>query len=103
AQIIPLMDLGPPTFILPDHWNHIHVGYTFAQTGQLKQLSEILKPEQWQRLIQRLGEIPNPKVAPKPSRASLPAGPGQGRAPRGGVAPPRLPTPCQVAEGGWPR
>ena len=28
AQIISLMDLGPPTFILPDHYNHIHVGYT---------------------------------------------------------------------------
>jgi Transglycosylase SLT domain len=74
AQIISLMDLGPPTFILPDHWNHIHVGYTFTTSGSsVKQLGEILKPEQWQRLIQRLGEIQNPKVPTKPSGAALPA------------------------------
>src|SRR5262249_22122578 len=67
AQIISLMNLGPPTFILPDHWNHIHVGYTFSTSGSsLKQLGEILKPEQWQRLIQRLGQIQNPKVPAKP-------------------------------------
>jgi hypothetical protein len=74
AQIISLMDLGPPTFILPDHYNHIHVGYTFTTSGSsIKQLGEILKPEQWQRLIQRLGEIQNPKVPAKPSAAALPA------------------------------
>ncbi len=74
AQIISLMDLGPPTFILPDHYNHIHVGYTFTSGGSsIKQLGEILKPEQWQRLIQRLGQIQNPKVPSKPSAAALPA------------------------------
>src|SRR3954453_13554426 len=74
AQIISLMDLGPPTFILPDHYNHIHVGYPFTTSGSsIKQLGEILKPEQWQRLIQRLGEIQNPKVPSKPSAAALPA------------------------------
>jgi hypothetical protein len=80
AQIISLMDLGPPTFILPDHYNHIHVGYTFTTAGSsIKQLGEILKPEQWQRLIQRLGEIQNPKVPSKPSDAALPAkGPNNG-------------------------
>ncbi len=74
AQIISLMDLGPPTFILPDHYNHIHVGYTFTTQGSsIKQLGEILKPEQWQRLIQRLGQIQNPKVPTKPSDAATPA------------------------------
>jgi hypothetical protein len=73
AQIISLMDLGPPTFILSDHYDHIHVGYTFSTTDNLKQLGQILNPEQWQRLIQRLGEIPNPKVPSKPSGAALPA------------------------------
>jgi len=73
AQIISLMDLGPPTFILPDHYNHIHVGYTFSTSGNLSQLGEMLKPEQWQRLIQRLGEIQNPKVPAKPSAAAVPA------------------------------
>ena len=80
AQIISLMDLGPPTFILPDHYNHIHVGYTFSTTGGLNQLGQILKPEQWQRLIQRLGEIRNPQVPTKPSSASLPAKGASGEA-----------------------
>jgi len=79
AQIISLMDLGPPTFILPDHYNHIHVGYSFSTTDGLKQLGEILKPEQWQRLIQRLGEIQNPKVPAKPSDAALPSAKGDRR------------------------
>jgi hypothetical protein len=74
AQIISLMDLGPPTFILPDHYNHIHVGYTFTSGGSsIQQLGQILKPDQWQRLIQRLGQIQNPKVPSKPSNAALPA------------------------------
>jgi hypothetical protein len=74
AQIISLMNLGPPTFVLPDHWNHIHVGYSFTTgSSSIKQLGQILKPEQWQRLIQRLGQIQNPKVPSKPSAAALPA------------------------------
>jgi hypothetical protein len=74
AQIISLMDLGPPTFSLPDHADHIHVGYSFTTAGgSIDQLGQILKPEQWQRLIERLGEIQNPKVPGKPSAAALPA------------------------------
>jgi hypothetical protein len=74
AQIISLMDLGPPTFILPDHRNHIHVGYSFTSGGSsIHQLGQVLKPDQWQRLIQRLGQIKNPKVPSKPSAAALPA------------------------------
>jgi hypothetical protein len=82
AQIISLMDLGPPTFILPDHYNHIHVGYTFSTSGgnNFQQLGEVLNPQQWQRLIQRLGQIQNPKVPAKPSAASLPA---KGKQPAG--------------------
>jgi hypothetical protein len=73
AQIISLMELGLPTFAMADHNDHIHVGYSFSTSGNLQQLGEILKPEQWQRLIQRLGEIQNPKVPSKPSDAALPA------------------------------
>ena len=74
AQIISLMDLGPPTFAMSDHDDHIHVGYAFTTSGNsIEQLGEILKPEQWQRLIQRLGQIQNPKVPAKPSSAALPA------------------------------
>ncbi|HEY6671457.1 MAG TPA: hypothetical protein VIZ91_03040, partial [Solirubrobacterales bacterium] len=73
AQIISLMELGPPTFSMADHNDHIHVGYSFSTSGNLQQLGEILKAEQWQRLIQRLEEIQNPKVPSKPSDAALPA------------------------------
>jgi hypothetical protein len=74
SQIISLMELGPPTFAMGDHADHIHVGYSFTTSGSsIKQLGQILKPEQWQRLIERLGQIPNPKVPTKPSAAALPA------------------------------
>jgi Transglycosylase SLT domain len=72
AQIISLMELGPPTFAMADHNDHIHVGYSFSTTGNLQQLGQMLKPEQWQRLIQRLGQIENPKVPAKPSVSALP-------------------------------
>jgi len=74
AQLISLMELGPPTFALSDHDDHIHVGYTFTASDAGSQLNQILKPEQWERLIERLGEIPNPDVRAKPSEASLPTG-----------------------------
>ncbi|HYU15093.1 MAG TPA: lytic murein transglycosylase [Candidatus Acidoferrum sp.] len=75
AQIISLMELGPPTFAMGDHDDHIHVGYTppFGAGQPFEQLARVLKPEQWERLIARLGEIDNPKVRAKPSDASLPA------------------------------
>ena len=72
-QIISLMDLGDPTFVLSDHDDHIHVGYTFNIGKGSQQFAELLKPEQWQRLIERLGEIDNPEVPAKPSKFSLPA------------------------------
>jgi Transglycosylase SLT domain len=75
AQIISLMELGPQTFAMGDHADHIHVGYTppLGAGQPLDQLARVLKPEQWQRLIDRLGEIENPEVRAKPSEASLPA------------------------------
>ncbi|MGZ5334789.1 MAG: lytic murein transglycosylase [Solirubrobacterales bacterium] len=75
SQIITLMDLGGPTFSMGDHDDHIHVGYTPLASGGagVQQLAQVLKPEQWERLIDRLGEIENPKVPAKPSDASVPA------------------------------
>ena len=70
-------------FAMGDHDDHIHVGYTplyGAGRGLVSSSSrQILKPEQWERLIDRLGEIENPTVPTKPSDASLPAGKGKGR------------------------
>ena len=39
-----------------------------------QQFSQLLKPGQWQRLVQRLGQIQNPSVPTAPSQASTPAG-----------------------------
>jgi hypothetical protein len=85
AQIISLMEMGSPTFAMGDHADHIHVGYTplYGAGEPFQQLARILKPDQWQRLIDRIGEIENPTVRAKPSEASLPAGdggPGNGQA-----------------------
>ena len=72
AQIISLMELGRR----PSQWRTTTTTSTSATastSGNFQQLGEILKAEQWQRLIQRLGEIQNPKVPSKPSDAALPA------------------------------
>ncbi len=41
---------------------------------------QLLKPDQWQRLVKRLGEIPNPTVPVGASGASLPANGKKGSA-----------------------
>ncbi len=83
-QVISLEDLpGETSFAMPDHYDHVHVGYHPLEGGPLDaQFSALLKPDQWQRLIQRLGQIENPEVPIKPSRFSVPdrkpAGKGTG-------------------------
>jgi hypothetical protein len=62
------------TLSLPDHADHIHVGFQplyGANTKLGRQLSAILKPSQWTRLIERLGEIDNPTVPINPSKGAL--------------------------------
>jgi Transglycosylase SLT domain len=73
-QVISLEDLpGETSFALPDHYDHVHVGYRALEGNPLEtQFSALLKPDQWQRLIGRLGQIENPEVPIKPSRFSLP-------------------------------
>ncbi len=73
-QVISLEDLpGETSFAMPDHYDHVHVGYHPLEGGPLDaQFSALLKPDQWQRLIQRLGQIENPEVPIKPSRFSVP-------------------------------
>jgi hypothetical protein len=79
-QIISLMTFqgADNTFSMPDHADHIHVGWhplygTNSKTA--KQVNAILKPKQWIKLIDRLGEIDNPTVRRGPSRFSLDAKP----------------------------
>ncbi|HMJ35784.1 MAG TPA: lytic murein transglycosylase [Baekduia sp.] len=75
-QIISLMtfDGADNTMSLPDHADHIHVGFrplygTDSKLG--RQLNSALKPSQWIKLISRLGEIDNPKVLTQPSQYSI--------------------------------
>ena len=73
-ELISLMDFGGPSFPLPDHADHVHVGYSPEYGDQAgDQFVQLLKPDQWKRLIDRLGEIDNPEVPVGPSRFSTPA------------------------------
>ncbi len=73
-QLISLEDLpGPTSFAAADHADHIHVGFHAIGDNPLEtRFSPLLKPDQWQRLINRLGQIENPEVAIRPSASSLP-------------------------------
>jgi len=75
-QIISLMQYpgADNTLALPDHYDHIHVGFHPAGdtgTGDVKQTSS-LKPSQWHRLLDRLGQIQNPTVPTSPSKYAIP-------------------------------
>ena len=78
-QIISLMTYPGTdnTLALPDHWNHIHVGFHPADNllgGQ--RLQAVLKPSQWTKLVDRLGSIPNPVVPRHVSKYAIKDGHG---------------------------
>jgi murein DD-endopeptidase MepM/ murein hydrolase activator NlpD len=79
-ELISLENLGGPSFPLPDHDDHVHIGWQPAFLGQEASFVQLLKPDQWQRLTDRLGEIDNPEVPTKPSKYSLPDRPKHGSA-----------------------
>src|SRR3954471_24761699 len=76
-QIISLMSFpdADNTLVLADHDDHIHVGFRAQGAAPAgtddSQLSAVLKPSQWDRLIERLGEIDNPAVPVNPSKGAL--------------------------------
>jgi murein DD-endopeptidase MepM/ murein hydrolase activator NlpD len=74
-QIISLMtfDGADNTLALPDHYDHIHVGYRPLYTGQKlgKRMDSVLKPSQWIKLIDRIGSIDNPTVLTQPSKYAI--------------------------------
>jgi hypothetical protein len=81
-QIISLLDFGQNTLAMADHADHIHVGFhpLFGANTKLgRQTQSVLKPGQWDTLVQRLGQIQNPNVPTAPSKYSLPSNNGQGR------------------------
>ena len=75
-QVISLENLpGETSFAEADHYDHVHIGYYPVATEATpleSEFSTLLKPEQWQRLIGRLGEIENPEVPIGPSKYSVP-------------------------------
>ncbi len=101
-QIISLMQYpgAPNTLAMPEHWNHIHVGFrpTAAQlplNGQAAasaasagkgapspvSVPSDLSTTQWNQLVTRIGALPAPKVAAKPGPSAIkdpkPAGSGK--------------------------
>ena len=81
-QIISLMTFEDTdnTLSMADHADHIHVGFEpqyGSNTKLAKQLNAVLKPNQWTRLIERLGKIDNPTVSVAPSKAALKAKPSR--------------------------
>jgi murein DD-endopeptidase MepM/ murein hydrolase activator NlpD len=80
-QIISLMSYPGTdnTLAKADHYNHIHVGFRpegaeAASAGG--SLSSAITPTEWIKLIDRLGEIPDPSVSSGPSTAAIPVHPG---------------------------
>jgi hypothetical protein len=76
-QIISLMTFEGTdnTLALPDHADHIHVGFRplYGENTKLgKQLNAVLKPKQWIKLIDRIGQIDNPTVLTTPSKYAVP-------------------------------
>jgi soluble lytic murein transglycosylase-like protein len=75
-QIISLMtfDGTDNTFSMGDHDDHIHVGWRplYGENRRAaRQIDAVLKPDQWIKLIDRLGAIDNPAVRAQPSRFAV--------------------------------
>jgi hypothetical protein len=75
-QIISLMTYQGTdnTLAMGDHADHIHLGFRPAYrpgTPGARQLDAVLKPAQWIKLIDRLGEIDNPTVSLRPSKYAI--------------------------------
>jgi murein DD-endopeptidase MepM/ murein hydrolase activator NlpD len=75
-QIISLMKYegADNTLALPDHADHIHVGFHpeyLPGTPDARQLDAVLKPTQWIKLIDRIGQIDNPTVSLKASKYAI--------------------------------
>jgi hypothetical protein len=74
AQIISLMDMGGPTFVMSDHADHIHVGFQplFGTNERLGRVArQVLSSNQWDRFVSRLTDIENPVVRTAPSKYSI--------------------------------
>ncbi len=64
----------PNTLALPDHRNRIQITYTpdYGTNKKLsKQIKSILQPGQWEQLINRISQIPEPVVPISPSKYAI--------------------------------
>ncbi len=82
AQIITLMTYegATNTLAMADHADHIHLGFRpqFDPTTKDGKIAEsVLKPSQWIKLIDRLGQIDNPTVQLQPSKYAIKAALGR--------------------------
>ncbi len=82
AQIITLMKYegADNTLAMGDHADHIHLGFRpqfdpSTKAGQVA--ASVLKPSQWVKLIDRLGQIDNPTVPVEPSKYAIKTGLGR--------------------------
>ncbi|MBS1844917.1 MAG: hypothetical protein JST53_10915, partial [Actinobacteria bacterium] len=74
-QVISLEDFpGEISFAEASHYDHVHIGYRPVEGNNPLEAGyeALLKPNQWQHLINRLGKIENPTVPIEPSKYSLP-------------------------------
>ena len=75
-EVITLLDYPQPAgFAMGDHDDHIHVGYSsFGDpSGEPVYVSTGLGPEQWEKLVERLGNISNPEIPDQSSGGVLPS------------------------------
>jgi hypothetical protein len=73
-QIISLLDYGANTYAMGDHADHVHIGFKplFGENKKLGlQALAVLKPGQWDKLVDRLAKIDNPVVPTKASKYSI--------------------------------
>jgi murein DD-endopeptidase MepM/ murein hydrolase activator NlpD len=72
-ELISLEDLGGPSFPLPDHADHVHIGWQpYGADGTEPRFVQLLRPDQWLRLTNQLEQIDNPEVLTAPSDYALP-------------------------------
>jgi transglycosylase-like protein with SLT domain/peptidase M23-like protein len=76
-ELISLQEFGGPSFAMADHADHVHIGWSPLGGVGKAQFVELLKPGQWERLIDRLGQIENPEVRAEASQFSVPADRGE--------------------------
>jgi len=85
-ELISLETLGGPSFALPDHADHIHIGWQPPAGSRVDaSYSALLGPKQWLRLTDRLDEIENPRVGATPFSGRADGPQSHTTPPNGGV------------------